>query len=102
MGNITYRFKDFLAEGVDGVLNENLAKDVDYAIKRVNKEGGNPENLIGAGLRELASHLDAYSEKKRPGHPGEGPIYTSATVQAFKTFVEMMANDEIENNQPDY
>ena len=101
MGNITYRFKDFLAEGKEGLLNESLVKDVVAAIKKVNKGGGNPENLIGARLPEIAAHLEAYSKSKRMGDPGEGPIYTSATIQAFKTFVDMMANDEIENNQTD-
>ena len=62
-------------------------------IKRVGNKGGNQENLIQYGLPDVARHLDIYST-------GKETIYTKKTLSLFKKFVESMADDEINNNQP--
>ena len=76
------------------VINEGVAKSfLGGETRRVDKGGGNSENLIGYGLPDVANQLDTYSS-------GTDSIYTSKTIKLFKQFVESMANDEITNNQP--
>jgi len=75
-------------------LNESLSGQVKMAIKKVDKEGGNAENLRGYGLIELASQLDDYHGFSK----GEN-IYTKKTMGLFADFIASMTSDEIRNNQ---
>ena len=78
----------------DKVINEGVAQSfVSSETRRVNKGGGNSENLNQYGLPDVANHIDIYSR-------GTDMIYTSKTIKLFKQFVESMSNDEIKNNQP--
>lgn len=76
------------------IIKEGVAKSfLGGETRRVEKAGGNSENLIGYGLPDVANQLDTYST-------GAEVIYTKKTIELFKKFVESMSNDEISNNQP--
>jgi len=76
-------------------LNEaaDLSTYVDKAIKQVEKGGGNAENLIQYGLKDIAGQIEAYST-------GDEVIYGPKTITLLKRFIDSMVADEIKNNQP--
>jgi hypothetical protein len=86
--------KTVITENKKRTISEGIAKSfLGGETRRVEKGGGNSENLIGYGLPDVANQLDTYSS-------GTDMIYTKKTIELFKKFVESMATDEINNNQP--
>ncbi len=74
--------------------SDYLQKSVDQTFEN----GGNGQNLID-NMENLAAHIDdSHKDSPRGSMAMERGWYTDDTVEAFKSLVDIMSREEIQNN----
>lgn len=79
-------------------IENKLSDFVKVQIEKVEKLGGNAQNLRDAELLNIASFLDDYAAGKHIPEPMDPGYLSEKTRDLFQEFVQSWSQDEIEGN----